>query len=103
MRSFSFVPQFEMGYFFGSGNSLLDDNSTIYTVGLVENTLNYNTNFGKHNFDVVLGQTFQKNTTIIRTAYSEDLPKPYYPVLSNGVNQTVGGRIESSPLLILED
>lgn len=97
VRSFSFVPEFEMGYFFGSGKSLLDDNSTIYTVGLVENTLNYKTQFGKHSFDVVLGQTFQKNSTIIRTAHSEDLPKPYYPVLSNGVNQTVGGlEIESS-------
>ncbi|MDT0690548.1 TonB-dependent receptor [Salegentibacter sp. F188] len=97
VRSFSFVPEFEMGYFFGTGRSLLDDNSTIYTVGLVENTLNYNTNFDQHSFDVVLGQTFQKNTTIIRTAHSENLPKPYYPVLSNGVNQTVGGEeIESS-------
>ncbi|MDT0646607.1 TonB-dependent receptor [Zunongwangia sp. F260] len=97
VRSFSFVPEFEMGYFFGSGRSLLDDNSTIYTVGLVENTLNYNTNFDQHTLDFVIGQTFQKNTTIIRTAHSEDLPKPYYPVLSNGVNQTVGGQeIESS-------
>lgn len=97
VRGFSFVPEFEMGYFFGSGRSLLDDNSTIYTVGLVENTLNYNTSLGQHSFDVVLGQTFQKNSTVIRTAHSENLPKPYYPVLSNGVNQTVGGQeIESS-------
>ncbi|CAL65665.1 SusC/RagA family TonB-linked outer membrane protein [Christiangramia forsetii] len=97
VRSFSFVPEFEMGYFFGSGKSLLDDNSAIYTVGLVENTLNYNTSLGQHTFDIVLGQTFQKNTTVLRSAHSEDLPKPYYPVLSNGVNQTVGGQeIESS-------
>ncbi|MDN3594271.1 SusC/RagA family TonB-linked outer membrane protein [Zunongwangia endophytica] len=97
VRSFSFVPEFEMGYFFGSGISRLDDNSTIYTVGLIENTLNYKTTLGKNTFDLILGQTYQENKTVIRTAHSEDLPKPYYPILSNGVNQTVGGQqIESS-------
>ncbi|WBL23771.1 SusC/RagA family TonB-linked outer membrane protein [Zunongwangia sp. HRR-M8] len=97
VRSFSFVPEFEMGYFFGSGISRLDDNSTIYTVGLIENTLNYKTTLGKNTFDLILGQTYQENKTVIRTAHSEDLPKPYYPILSNGINQTVGGQqIESS-------
>lgn len=90
-RDFSFVPEFEMGYFFGSGISRLDDNSRQYTVGLVENTLNYNKEFGKHTLDVLVGQTFQKNGTVERTGHSEALPKPYYPVLSNGTNQTAGG------------
>lgn len=87
-RDFSFVPEFEMGYFFNSGISRLDDNSRNYTVGLVENTLTYNKSFGKHNLTVLLGQTYQKNSTINRTGHSEALPKPYYPVLSNGINQT---------------
>ncbi|PKD19687.1 SusC/RagA family TonB-linked outer membrane protein [Salegentibacter salinarum] len=91
VRSFSFVPEFEMGYFFGSGRSLLDDNSSIYTVALIENTLNYKKEFGKHGVDVLLGQTYQENSTVLRQAHSESLPKPYYPVLSNGSNQTVGG------------
>ena len=90
-RDFSFVPQFEMGYFFGSGISLLDDNTRTYTVGLVENTLNYTKSFGKHSLEVLLGQTYQENSTVIRTGHSENLPIPYYPVLSNGVNQSSGG------------
>ena len=90
-RDFSFVPAFEMGYFFNSGKSLLDDNSRIYTVSLVENTLNYNATLGKHTLDVLLGQTYQKNSTVVRTGHSENLPKPYYPVLSNGENQTATG------------
>jgi TonB-linked SusC/RagA family outer membrane protein len=90
-RDFSFVPEFEMGYFFNNGISRLDDNSRRYTVGLVENTLNYNKTFGKHNLDVLLGQTFQSNGTVNRTGHSEALPKPYYPVLSNGTNQTASG------------
>lgn len=92
VRSFSFVPEFQMGYFFGSGRSLLDDNSSIYTVALIENTLNYKKEFGKHGVDVLLGQTYQKNSAVQRQAHSESLPKPYYPVLSNGSNQTVGGQ-----------
>ena len=90
-RDFSFVPEFEMGYFFNSGKSLLDDNSRQYTVSLVENTLNYNGTFGKHKVDLLLGQTYQKNSTLVRTAHSENLPKPYFPILANGNNQTVGG------------
>ncbi|RXG29121.1 SusC/RagA family TonB-linked outer membrane protein [Leeuwenhoekiella marinoflava] len=100
-RDFSFVPEFEMGYFFNSGRSLLDDNSRQYTVSLIENTLNYNGTFGKHTFDVLLGQTYQKNSAIIRTAHSENLPKPYYPILANGNNQTVGGNEVYSSLASL--
>ncbi len=90
-RDFSFVPEFQMGYFFNSGISRLDDNSRQYTVGLVENTLNYNKSFDKHTLDVLIGQTFQKNSTVNRNGHSEALPKPYYPVLSNGINQTASG------------
>lgn len=97
-RDFSFVPAFEMGYFFNSGKSLLDDNSRIYTVSLIENTLNYNAIFGKHRFDVLVGQTYQKNSAVVRTGHSENLPKPYYPVLSNGDNQTASGTENYSSL-----
>ena len=98
VRDFSFVPAFEMGYFFNSGKSLLDDNTRIYTVSLVENTLNYNAILGKHSFDILLGQTYQKNEAVIRTGHSENLPKPYYPVLSNGENQTASGTESESSL-----
>jgi TonB-linked SusC/RagA family outer membrane protein len=90
-RDFSFVPQFNMGYFFNSGKSLLDDNSRIYTNSLVENTLEYKKLFGKHDVNVILGQTFQAQEFVERRGHSESLPLPYYPVLSNGINQTVGG------------
>ncbi len=90
-RDFSFVPEFEMGYFFGSGISRLDDNSRQYTVGLIENTLNYNKAFGKHTLDLLVGQTYQKNDFVERLGHSEALPKPYYKVLANGSNQTASG------------
>lgn len=90
-RDFSFVPRFQQGYFFGSGISRLDDNTRSYTVGLVENTLNYKKDFEKHSLDIILGQTFQKNSNVNRTGHSENLPEPYFPVLSNGSNKTASG------------
>jgi TonB-linked SusC/RagA family outer membrane protein len=90
-RDFSFVPEFEMGYFFNNGFSRLDDNTRQYSVGLIENTLNYSKAFGKHSLDVLVGQTYQKNGTVERYGHSESLPKPYYPVLNNGINQTASG------------
>ncbi|KGO86236.1 TonB-dependent receptor [Flavobacterium rivuli WB 3.3-2 = DSM 21788] len=97
-RDFSFVPQFNMGYFFNSGKSLLDDNSRIYTNTLVENTLDYKKVFGKHDVHVILGQTYQTTEAVNRQAHSESLPMPYLPVLSNGINQTVGGSQYNSNL-----
>ena len=90
-RDFSFVPQFNMGYFFNSGKSLLDDNSRIFTTTLVENTLNYKKTFGKHELELLVGQTYQTGETVTRLAHSENLPSPYYPVLDNGNNKNSGG------------
>ncbi|KEO74430.1 SusC/RagA family TonB-linked outer membrane protein [Anditalea andensis] len=90
-RDFSLVPEFNMGYFFNNAIARLNDGSRIFTVGLVENTLNYNKSFGNHNLDVLIGHTFQANSTINRNGYTEGLPRPYYPVLSNGTNQTASG------------
>ena len=97
-RDFSFIPAFNLGYFFNSGISLLDQNTRVYTVGLVENTLTYNGTFGKHNFEMLLGQTFQSNKAEVTNAHSENLPQPYYPVLSNGENQNAGGSNNESSL-----
>ena len=97
-RDFSFIPAFNLGYFFNSGISLLDQDTRVYTVGLVENTLTYNGTFGKHNFELLLGQTFQSNKAETTNAHSENLPQPYYPVLSNGENQNAGGSNNESSL-----
>lgn len=90
-RDFSFVPQFNMGYFFNSGKSLLDDNSRIFTTTLAENTLNYKKLLGKHDVEVLLGQSYQTGETVVRTGHSENLPMPYHPVLTNGTNQSASG------------
>lgn len=91
-RDFSFVPQFQMGYFFNNAvRSLLDDNTRTFTTTLAENTLNYKKIFGKHDVEALVGHTFQTGESSIRTGHSENLPFPYLPVLSNGNNQTATG------------
>lgn len=90
-RDFSLVPEFNMGYFFNNAIARLNDGSRRYTVGLVENTLNYTKSFDRHNLAVLIGHTYQRNGTVNRNGYTEGLPRPYYPVLSNGMNQTASG------------
>lgn len=97
-RDYSFVPEFEMGYFFNSGKSLLDDNTRSYTVGLIENTVNYKRTTDKYTLDVLLGQTFQRNEFYVKNGHSESLPFPYYPVLDNGSNQSASGNESESTL-----
>ncbi|MXN90083.1 SusC/RagA family TonB-linked outer membrane protein [Flavobacterium sp. Sd200] len=97
-RDFSFVPEFNMGYFFNSGKSLLDDNTRTYTNSLVENTLEYKKVFGKHDVNLIGGYTFQAQEFLRRNGHSENLPQPYLPLLGNGINQTVGSYEEKETI-----
>lgn len=100
-RDFSFVPEFNMGYFFNSGKSLLDDNTRVITNSLVENTLEYKKVFGKHDVNFIAGQTFQAQEFLARYGHSENLPQPYLPLLGNGTNQTVGSREDKETIASL--
>ncbi|MCC9134896.1 SusC/RagA family TonB-linked outer membrane protein [Pontibacter silvestris] len=89
-RDYSFQPEFDLGYFFRQSTARLDDNTRIYSMGLVENTLNYEKTFDKHSLAVLIGQMYQVNSYNIRYGHAEGFSKPYYPVLANGRSQTVG-------------
>ena len=58
-HDYSFIPAFDLGYFFNLGSAQLDEANRTYTTGLVENTLNYKMDLGKHTLDVLVGQMFQ--------------------------------------------
>ncbi len=51
-RDFFFQPVLDLGFFFQSSIPRLDQGTRIYTTGLVENTITYQKNFGKHGLDV---------------------------------------------------
>ncbi len=85
VSSFTFVPAF----FQSSNVKLLKEDETLTLVdeytgdALIENTINYNASFGRHNFDIVAGQTFQKVYYKSHTGVGTDFPEPYYLQLSN--------------------
>ncbi len=89
-RDFSYQPVFDLGFFFKQTVSRLDDNSRVFTNGLVDNTLTYDKIFGKHSLNVVTGVSYNKNTSLYRSGHAEDVD-PDYLVLGNGNNKTVDG------------
>lgn len=91
-RDFAFQPAFDLGFFFKQTVNRLDDNSRVYTNGLIDNTLTYDKSFGKHVVNFVAGVSYNKNTTLNRSAHAENLD-PDYLVLDNGSNKTVAGSI----------
>lgn len=91
-RDFSFQPTFDLGFFFKQTVNRLDDNSRVYTNGLVDNTLTYDKKFGKNTINVVTGLSYNKNTALVRTGHAEQLD-PDYLVLGNGTNKTVDGSL----------
>ncbi|MDJ1483795.1 TonB-dependent receptor [Cytophagaceae bacterium YF14B1] len=97
-RDYIFQPTFDLGYFFQSAVAKMDDGSRIFTTGLVENTLNYEKNFGKHSIAVLAGQMFQKGDYLYRNGHAEGFTEPYFPSLSNGTTQTVAEYMSQNTL-----
>ncbi|RNI26246.1 SusC/RagA family TonB-linked outer membrane protein [Rufibacter latericius] len=99
-QDYAFQPTFDFGFFFNSFRSAggvtqnvsrLSNATRNFTTGLVENTLNYEKTFDKHSVALLVGQMYQSGTTKVMGGSSELLPKPYYPVLDNGTNNSSWG------------
>ena len=90
-HDYSFIPAFDLGYFFNSANAQMNEGNRTYTTGLVENTLNYKMNLGKHSLDVLAGQMYQSVDFYDVNGHTENLTEPYFPVLNNGSNKSSSG------------
>ncbi len=87
-RDFSFVPTFNLGYFFINPTARLTDASRRYDSKLIENTLNYQKSLGKHSFDLLVGQMFQENGTLERTATAQNFANEDFRTIGNGAERT---------------
>lgn len=97
IRDYAFQPAFDLGYFFQSNISRLDDGQRTFTTGLVENTLSYEKKFDRHALTALIGQTYQYGSALTRSGHSEAFTEPYFPVLDNGSNKTSsGGEVENA-------
>nr|WP_320058969.1 TonB-dependent receptor [uncultured Bacteroides sp.] len=97
-HDYSFIPAFDLGYFFTNSNAQLTEGNRTYTTALVENTLNYKMNLGKHSLDVLVGQMYQSVDFYDASGHTESLTEPYYPVLNNGSNKSASGSKSKSVL-----
>ncbi|MBN2742568.1 MAG: TonB-dependent receptor [Marinilabiliaceae bacterium] len=85
VNNFTFVPAFIQS----TNVKLLKEDETLtllneYTGdGLIENTFNYSAKLGLHNFDAVVGQTYQSVYYKSQTGVGNDFPEPYYLQLTN--------------------
>jgi TonB-linked SusC/RagA family outer membrane protein len=79
----TFVPQYDLGYFFPNPTSSLRAGTRNSNTFLIENTINWTKEFGKHNVDFLAGQTFQENEFREVGVIGVGLEKPYILNLGN--------------------
>lgn len=84
-----FVPQYDLGYFFPNPTSQLRYGTTTSSSFLIENTINYNKKFGKHNLQALVGQTYQEFDFRAVNSTGLGLEKPYVRNLENATTFSV--------------
>jgi len=67
-------------------NERLTKASRNYSDALIENTLTYEGNIGKHHINLVAGQTFEKENTALLTGWGVEMNEPYFLQLQNAKN-----------------
>ena len=68
-------------------NERLTKGSRDYTDALIENTLTYEGHVGKHNINLVLGQTYEEEHTDLLTGQGINMNEPYFLQLQNSKKQ----------------
>ncbi len=80
VRGHTFVPAFIQSTtnYLTKADEVLRKENTEFTSTLVENTLTYDGNFGKNHFNVLAGQTFQRDAENQTAGTGNNLSEPYY-------------------------
>lgn len=68
-------------------NERLTKGSRDYTDALIENTIAYEGHIGKHNFNALLGQTYEEEHTDLLTGQGINMNEPYFLQLQNSKKQ----------------
>ena len=68
-------------------NERLTKGSRDYTDALIENTISYEGHIGKHNFNALLGQTYEEEHTDLLTGQGINMNEPYFLQLQNSKKQ----------------
>ncbi|WP_375325224.1 SusC/RagA family TonB-linked outer membrane protein [Flagellimonas sp. GZD32] len=96
-----FVPQYDLGYFFPNPTASLRVGNRNSRTFLIENTINWNKEFGKHSLSVLGGQTFQKNNFRAVAVTGIGFEQPYLLNLGNASSATATDNEQNSTLFSL--
>src|SRR5574344_1053600 len=69
--------------YLAQSNGKLTTASRDYSDALIENTLTYDGKIGKHNINLVVGQTYEEEYTDELTGWGVNFPEPYFLQLQN--------------------
>lgn len=93
-----FVPEYDLGYFFPGPVASLTVGNINSSSFLIENTINWEKQFDKHDLKVLMGQTFQKTNYRTTTAIGSGLTEPYIKNLENATSFSVNDYIVPSAI-----
>jgi TonB-linked SusC/RagA family outer membrane protein len=98
VKNLTFVPAFIQSTtnYLSKSNEVLTQQTINYSDALIENTLNYDGEFGRNKINVVVGQTFERNYQYILTGTGHTLSEPYYLHLDNAEEKSSSSYEEES-------
>ncbi len=77
-RNFAFEPKYDLGWYYLNTQSYMFEGKGTDLASLIENTLTYKINKGRHTVDLLGGQAFQKFSNQWTNASGVGLPEPYF-------------------------
>ena len=96
-----FEPEYDLGFYYLTPNAVYNENRGDNVTNLIENTLSYNLEVGKHRIDLLGGYTFQRFTNSAIQGTVKGLEKPYIlelssPIKIDGGRNVTGSKYESA-------
>ena len=100
VKDLTFVPAFIQSTtnYLAKSNENLAQGYRSYSDALIENTITYDGKFGLSHFNVVAGQTFERELFHTLTGKGVTMPEPYYLQVNNA-EETSAGSFESEHVL----
>ena len=90
-KDYYFEPKYDLGFYYLTTQAYLADTRGAANTLLLENTLSYTKELGRHKIDALVGYTFQKDNYNRIQGTVLGLTEPYFKTLSSGID-AAGGR-----------
>ena len=87
-RDFFFEPIYDLGWYYLNNTSYLTDTRGAQYTDLIENTLNYHFQTGRHRLEFLAGTTYEEDDLQNLTGLESGLTPPYYFNFANGNTTT---------------